>query len=163
MQQREVQCSQNGPYNWYLWNSGLSTETSENFHKYEFQWRKGLELAGVCESAAPRFLAGLLDFDWQGVRVTPNNKRGNSWTTQDTKLIDHFLESTEVKQYKNVNEVLLKSRIIGQICKNISMIFSFNFMYIWVTRKFLNGLPDFQWLRVRRAPEVSCLISSPAA
>ena len=37
---------------------------------------QGSKLAGVRESAAPRFLEGLLDFNWQGVRMTPKIKRG---------------------------------------------------------------------------------------
>ena len=34
---------------------------------------QGSKLEGVRESAAPRFSAGL-DFDWQGVRLTPKTK-----------------------------------------------------------------------------------------
>ena len=34
-----------------------------------------LKLEEACESAAPRFGEGLLDFDWQGVRLTPKIKR----------------------------------------------------------------------------------------
>ena len=41
-----------------------------------FNWAgQGLKLEGVRESAAPRFLEGLLDFDWQGVHLTPKIKR----------------------------------------------------------------------------------------
>ena len=37
--------------------------------------KQGLNLAEVRESSAPRFLEGLLDFDWLGVRLTPKIKR----------------------------------------------------------------------------------------
>ena len=39
----------------------------------------------------------------------------------------------------------------------------FYFTLSWAPDTFLNGLPDFHLSRVRSAPEVSCLISSPCS
>ena len=44
-------------------------------------------------------------------------------------MADPFLESKELKQYGNVSEVLLKSRIIGQNCIKIVQSFFFVQLY----------------------------------
>ena len=61
----------------------------------------------------------------QGVRLTPNIRRGNSWTAEDTEMADPFLENTELKQSENPREVVLDIRIIGQNCVKIIESFFF--------------------------------------
>ena len=45
-----------------------------NFMRYG-QGLNMLNLAGVCESADHSFLEGFLDFNWQGIPLTPTIKR----------------------------------------------------------------------------------------
>ena len=76
---------------------GYSVQQLNCLHVNFMRYGQGLNLAGVRESAGHSFLEGFLDFNWQGIPMTPTTKRDSSLTTQDTEMADPFLESTEHK------------------------------------------------------------------
>ena len=63
----------------YLFCNGFSAVdlagTLMSIWYQNISWQQGSKLAGVRESTAPRFKEGLLDFDRQGVHLTPKIKR----------------------------------------------------------------------------------------
>ena len=54
---------------------GYSVQQLNCLHVNFIRYGQGLKLAGVRESADHSFLEGFLDFNWQGITMTPTIER----------------------------------------------------------------------------------------